>query len=169
MRRLVEGQWRRGVVFIREIVPRRLITWIANGLYQENYITLPMRQQFSERHEPVRAEYGWRFQKQWMRLWCESSAGWDSPVAIDEGSEAEFLTEHYWGYTKISQDRTKEYEVRHPSWRVWPLENFGFEGDISDLYPGFSDSVTRGKPVSALLAEGSPVEVFEGRKLDDSQ
>jgi len=47
---------RRGVVFIREIVPRRLISWIANGLYQENYMTLQMRQRFSDPHDQVQVE-----------------------------------------------------------------------------------------------------------------
>jgi len=168
VRRLVDGQWRRGVVFIREIVPRRMITWIANGLYQENYMTLPMRHQFSDRHEPVRTEYSWRFQRQWMRLWGESPATWESPVEIDEGSEAEFLTEHYWGFTRVSQGKTKEYEVRHQKWRIWPLEDFGLEGDVSELYPGFSAIMTCGEPISALLAEGSPVEVLEGRDLVDA-
>ena len=167
VRRLFGGQWRRGVVFIREIVPRRLISWIANGLYQENYMTLPMRQRFSDPHDPVQVEYGWRFQSQWTRLWGESLAGWNSPVDIEEGSEAEFLTEHYWGYTKVSQDKTKEYEVRHPSWQVWPLADFGLEGDISGLYPEFSDIMSRGKRFSALLGVGSAVEVFAGRNLVD--
>lgn len=158
---------RRGVVFIREIVPRRLISWIANGLYQENYMTLQMRQRFSDPHDKVQVEDGWRFQSQWTRLWGESLAGWNSSVDIEEGLEAEFLTEHYWGYTKVSQDQTQEYEVCHPSWQVWPLADFGLEGDVSCLYPEFSDIISRGKRFSALLAVGSAVEVFAGRNLID--
>src|SRR5688572_6934416 len=32
---------KRGVVFIQEIVPKSMITWVANTLYREHYTTLP--------------------------------------------------------------------------------------------------------------------------------
>jgi uncharacterized protein YqjF (DUF2071 family) len=38
VRRKVEGTWRRGVTFVKEIVPRRLIAWVARGLYAEPYV-----------------------------------------------------------------------------------------------------------------------------------
>ena len=166
VRRLVDDQWRRGVVFIREIVPRLMIACVANCLYGEHYITLPMKHSRSEKKEPVQVEYGWRFCRQPMRMWGRSEQGWQEPVEMESGSEAEFLTEHYWGYTRVSDNHTNEYEVRHPTWRIWPLTEFGFEGDVTDLYREFSDIVGKTKPVSALLAEGSQVEVFKGRKLE---
>src|SRR6185295_4061969 len=33
--------WRRGVVFVKEIVPRAAIAWTARWLYDENYVALP--------------------------------------------------------------------------------------------------------------------------------
>jgi hypothetical protein len=162
VRRLVDRQWRRGVVFIREIVPKRLITWVANGLYRENYITLPMRSFFTNRQDSVGAEYQWKYRGQWLTMRGRSPVDWDSAIEIAEGSEEEFFTEHYWGYTRKSIESTAEYEVRHPRWCMWPLEDFGFEGNVSDLYPGFSEILMQREPVSALLADGSPVEVFGG-------
>ena len=35
------GQTKRGVVFIKEIVPRHILTFIANTFYKEHYQTLP--------------------------------------------------------------------------------------------------------------------------------
>ncbi len=40
--------WKRGVVFIKEIVPRRAITAVANTLYGEKYATLSMRHRWEE-------------------------------------------------------------------------------------------------------------------------
>lgn len=37
------GEWKRGVVFIKEIVPRPALTWVANAVYKENYETMPMK------------------------------------------------------------------------------------------------------------------------------
>ncbi len=36
-------EWRRGVVFIKEIVPKPAIAFVANTLYNENYQSLPMK------------------------------------------------------------------------------------------------------------------------------
>src|SRR6185503_10721641 len=38
-----QGEWKRGVVFIKEIVPRAALAFVANTLYNENYETMPMR------------------------------------------------------------------------------------------------------------------------------
>jgi hypothetical protein len=43
VRRKSADTWRRGVVFIRELVPRRAIALIARTCYGENYIALPMK------------------------------------------------------------------------------------------------------------------------------
>src|ERR1700738_2719738 len=43
VRRIVDGAERRGVVFIKEIVPRRFIAWTARTFYNESYVALPMR------------------------------------------------------------------------------------------------------------------------------
>ncbi|HKD03053.1 MAG TPA: DUF2071 domain-containing protein, partial [Terriglobales bacterium] len=43
VRRMEGSEIRRGVVFIREIVPRRAIATVARNLYGERYVALPMR------------------------------------------------------------------------------------------------------------------------------
>src|SRR4030095_17157030 len=43
VRRHVDGELRRGVVFIRELVPRRAIALVARLLYNEPYRAPPMR------------------------------------------------------------------------------------------------------------------------------
>src|SRR5262245_39598094 len=45
VRRNAHDGWRRGVVFVKEIVPHRAIAWLARALYNENYVALPMRHQ----------------------------------------------------------------------------------------------------------------------------
>ena len=41
VRRKGPDGWRRGVVFIKELVPRRAIAWTARTFYNENYVALP--------------------------------------------------------------------------------------------------------------------------------
>ena len=43
VRRKSADTWRRGVVFIRELVPRHAIALIARACYGENYLAVPMK------------------------------------------------------------------------------------------------------------------------------
>ena len=43
VRRKSANEWRRGVVFVRELVPRRAIALVARTFYGEPYLALPMR------------------------------------------------------------------------------------------------------------------------------
>lgn len=158
VRRHANGEVRRGVVFIREIVPRRAIAHIARVVYNENYVHLPM----AHRIEKGTAEYRWRVGSKWNRLFVETSGA--GAFAAD-GSCDQFITEHYWGYAKQRDGGTVEYEVEHPPWLVWPAARAGFEGDMTSLYGAEFASVLQRPPDSALLADGSRVAVYAGRRI----
>jgi uncharacterized protein YqjF (DUF2071 family) len=55
-----KGEWKRGVVFIKEIVPRSALTFIANTLYHENYETMPMRHVWEKTIDKLRIAYIWK-------------------------------------------------------------------------------------------------------------
>lgn len=78
------------------------------------------------------------------------------------GSEQEFITEHYWGYTAQRNGRTLEYQVEHPRWRVWDAESAELNCDIAGLYGDAFVPILKRAPSSALLAEGSAVRVGKG-------
>lgn len=153
-----EEGWRRGVTFVREIVPRRTITAVANALYNENYITMPMRHELA----PGLARYEWKHAGRWNRVEARTSG---DPCALVVGSEAEFITEHYWGYTAQRDGGTIEYKVEHPPWLVWPDPVVSYDVDGAAIYGPEFGRVLEGNPTSAFLAEGSPVVVFRGRRL----
>lgn len=165
-RRAEDGSWRRAVVFVRELVPRQLIAWGARWLYQEPYRTVPMRHDVemeeASRGGPGRAAYAWRFGGRWQGLEARTLG---MPAIPPADSEASFITEHYWGYTRLRNGRTREYRVSHAPWRVWEAAEGRLDCDASALYgSGFADSLA-GSPCSAFVAEGSPVTVHVGRTL----
>ena len=80
------------------------------------------------------------------------------------GSHEEFITEHYWGYTKRSAG-TSEYGVEHEQWRLQPATQWRFEADVASLYgPQFVEAL-RTAPRSGFIAEGSPIVVRRGGRL----
>ena len=163
VRREHAGEVRRGVVFIREIVPRWAIAFVARTVYNENYVALPMRHEIRAAGDGgVTAEYRWRT-SQWNSI---RVAVQGEPALAADGSEEQFITEHYWGYAAQPDGGCVEYRVTHPAWRVWSATRGEFEGDVEGLYGKDMASVLRGEPASAFLAEGSAVAVMRGRRLE---
>jgi len=164
VRRREQGEWRRGVVFIRELVPRRAIAWTARWWYNEPYRALPMRHtvERTSTGDACAARYEWRRAGTWDGL-ALRAAGDLSPLQPD--SEAEFITEHYWGYTRQRDGSSIEYRVEHPRWRVAPAADVELRCDVEALYGrAFADALAQ-PPRSAFVADGSAVTVFRPRRL----
>lgn len=168
VRREVAGEVRRAVTFLRELVPRRAIAAVAKLTYNEPYTALAMRHRLGEidaaTGAPGIVEYGWRRRGAWSRLSVEP-VGTGRP--LEAGSEEEFITEHYWGYTRQRDGGTVEYRVEHPRWRVWRVRNARVEGDLASVYGTELASVLAGAPASAFLADGSAVSVLAPERLSN--
>ncbi len=162
VRRADGAQVKRGVVFIKEIVPRRAIAWVARTFYNENYVALPMDHRIDIGEGTVAAEYWWKFSELGNRIALKASG---SPVLPAAGSQEEFITEHYWGYARQRDGGTMEYQVEHSRWRVWNACDFRVEADFKTLYGPQLGELLKQRPASAFLAEGSPVTVYCGRKI----
>ena len=162
VRRKVGGEERRGVCFIAEIVPKRAIAWTARLLYGENYRRFPMEHRVAEHGLGKTAEYGWRVGNRSCRLFVHAG---DEPGYPHEGSLEQFITEHYWGYSKQRLGGSLEYRVTHVPWRVAVAASSRFEGDAKTTYRAVFAEILRGKPDSAFLAEGSSVEVSAGEGI----
>ena len=154
LRRTADGI-RRGVSFVRELVPRRAIALIARTFYGEPYLALPMRHSFAQTRLGISVEYQWCREQDWETL-AMTGSGDPQPAATD--SHEEFITEHYWGYT-AAQPRLSEYRVDHPRWRLWTAATWKFDADVAALYGSDFVATLSGEPASAFIADGSPVEV----------
>jgi uncharacterized protein len=165
VRRAGNGAVRRGVTFIRELVPRRAIALLARAAYNEPYAYCPMRSRAPAEpsvDEAGAVEYAWRFGSRWHSVQVQS-VGQAAPV--EAGSEEEFITEHFWGYTAQRDGSAIEYEVRHPSWRVWQVTGASLDCDVGAVYGAPFVEALSVRPCSAFLAEGSEVTVSGGRRF----
>jgi uncharacterized protein YqjF (DUF2071 family) len=164
VRRKAADGWRRGVVFVKEIVPRLAIAGVARLLYGEKYVALPMRHSITG--DPTRGgmyvTYGWRRRGRWNGIGAVVSG---APQEAAPGSEEEFITEHYWGYSSLRGGGAVEYRVEHPRWKVWPLLRPVLDCDVAALYGERFAGPLAGEPSSAFLADGSAVTVFKGVRI----
>ena len=158
VRREMENEMRRGVTFLREIVPRHAIALVANALYNERYIALPMRHNVDEEG----TEYSWRFNNRWNSVRAQTGGDWQE---LQEDSIEEFIAEHYWGYATQRDGGCMEYRVEHPRWRVKQTTNAELDCNIAALYGAPYQAVLQSTPASAFIADGSPVTVYRGVRL----
>ena len=151
--------WRRGVVFIKEIVPKPALTFVANTIYKEHYETMKMSHVWKESEGSLDVAYEW-----WKGGLCNKISVVTDPIAthIEKGSESEFITEHYWGYTKVDDKRSFEYEVTHPKWECYKVKDYSIEVDYGLVYGHQFSFLNEQKPKSVMLAEGSEITV-EGK------
>jgi len=162
LRFYVKKDDRRGVVFIKEIVPKWAIAYLARRLYNENYTSLPMKHHIEQKETAISAEYAWQFNKRWQRMSLQCQGEPYLPIA---GSEEEFITEHFWGYSTQRDKGIMEYQVEHPRWRIWKAQQCYVDVEMKDLYGAAFAPFLENKPASAFLAEGSDVVVSKGRAL----
>lgn len=157
-----DGEQRRGVVFIRELVPRRAIATVARLFYEEPYSTARTRHTVVQSPDALHVSYGWRLAGTEHSIDIEAEP---AALPIAPGSEEEFITEHYWGYTKRRHGRTSAYQVEHPRWLCYPIRRYTIDADFAALYGESFAFLNSREPDSVLLAEGSAVSVFAGSTL----
>ena len=110
VKRFENNTWKRGVVFIKEIVPKPgPTTFIANNIYNEHYETLPMNHHWKKNNFNRTVSYQWKKNNIWYSFMVKITTLKSS--IIKPNSEFEFITEHYWGYAKVSESVTNEYEL----------------------------------------------------------
>jgi uncharacterized protein YqjF (DUF2071 family) len=165
LRFYVRRSTKRGVVFIRELVPKYLVAAIARLAFNEKYSCVAMshRIEYGDDHENVKAEYSWGSgaDRSLMRIETEGES-----FLPGEDSVSQFITEHFWGYAAQPDGGCLEYEVQHPRWNVRSAKLAGFSGNAAALYgPEIAECLMR-EPDSAFLAEGSPVTVFKGKRIN---
>jgi uncharacterized protein YqjF (DUF2071 family) len=162
------SSWKRGVGFISEIVPKPIISIMANVLYNEHYSTALMKHQIINSEDALSVSFDWK----------KGNTGWNhmqvnaekETVAILPGSEASFILEHYWGYNKLNARTSIEYGVEHPSWQIHPVKTVALQADIKKLYgAAFAPFIEDITPRSVFLAKGSDVIVRKPLRITSAK
>ncbi len=156
------GEWKRGTVFIQEIVPKLAISFIANTVYHEKYATKKMKHSLVEKADELFLSYQWKHNSKWNKIEANAES---LAVPMLAGSEEEFIAEHYWGYSKFNDDTTFEYNVQHSAWKVFPVKKYCIDCNFGSLYGSEFATLDQTKPNSVFVAEGSAISVLKKRKL----
>jgi uncharacterized protein len=161
VKRIENGEIKRGVVFINETVPYKPVAWLANKLYKEHYIAIPTRNMISYSESQKSVRYEWKIENRWNHLEVKTGI---SKAEMKSDSIEEFIFEHYYGYTKINNQLSQEYRVNHPRWHVNEVKDYSIDCDFKSMYGSDFSYLSDRQPDSVIIAEGSPVTVDWKRK-----
>lgn len=158
-----DGELRRGVVFIRELVAKQLVATVAKTIYDEPYQRVSLSHEINLCEETGgTVTYRWGNGENQIAITGTVSG---PAELLQPGSQEEFITEHYWGYTKRKNGSTSEYPVLHPRWKVWKCDSASLKGDTTQHYGAQFAEILNRDPSSALIAVGSAVQVFHGQSI----
>ena len=159
VKRLRDEKWERGVVFIKEIVPKFAIAVLARKIYNENYVCYPMGHILNKDENKFEIGYSWKSYHKWNSIYAQLNP---TSQALKTNSMEEFITKHYFGYVAQKNGSTIEYEVEHPPWELWNVLNYKVDVDFSANYgPEFTQSLNQA-PCSVFAAVGSKISVRHG-------
>lgn len=150
------NQIKRGVVFINETIPYKLVAWVANKLYKEHYTVVPTKHEIRIQKTKQKIKFQWFLNDKWNSVFVEAETKSDK---MKNETLEKFIYEHYYGYTKINEFQTEEYQLQHPSWNVHKVINYSIDCDFEAMYGKTFSVLNQTKPKAVFIAEGSVVEV----------
>jgi uncharacterized protein YqjF (DUF2071 family) len=147
----------RGVMFVREFVPQHFVAWVARVLYNEPYLAAPLTAARREEDGQIRMDYRLTFVGREHHI---GVTGGKPAYRPDENSTEHFFKEHFWGFGITRAGKCLRYRVEHPTWDVYPVQSWDLDFDWKSVYGAEWDFLSREKPMSTVLAVGSPIKVF---------
>lgn len=157
------GEERRGVVFIKELVPKYMIALVANKVYNEPYQAIPMKGKSFARDDKIIMDYEMMMGGQ-LHAWKFIAK--NKPFMPPANSTEHFFKEHEWGFGTNHKGQTMFYRVEHPHWRTYPLEErFELKVDFGMIYGDKWSFLNHQIPYNIMVAEGSDIKVFPGKPL----
>ena len=157
-----QGTWKRGVVFIKEIVPKKAISFVANNIYGENYSTMAMKHFHEDKGDRLSVGYEWKYKDKWNKLSAEVEKRASN---IFENTRECFFADHYWGFTRYSDTKTYHYYVQHPRWQTFKVISHNVDVDFAALYGSDFEFLNKEEPKNILMSKGSQISVQHKMEL----
>ena len=132
------------------------MAWVANKIYNEHYTVVPTKHKIITEKSSRKVIFEWLVNKKWNFITVPTS---NTSKKMKADSLESFIYEHYYGYTKIAENKTEEYKLQHPSWKVNQVMDYNIECDFEAMYGKSFSILNQTKPEAVFIAEGSAVGI----------
>jgi uncharacterized protein len=154
VRRDLGDHMRPGVVFLKEIVPKRAVVWVANR-FGEHFAFAPMSHACTADQVHYKINAGSSINR--VSLCATGDLGPPTP-----GSEQHFVLQREYAYNVSARGQTCEYQVEHPPWHIRRAQGYEIDLDAEQLYGPRLGAALRQPPSAAFLVDGSEACVHRG-------
>ena len=151
----------RGVCFVREFVPSRVVAALAKGIYNEPYRAARMKSWTEETEAEITVRH-----ELWVgaKRHCVEVCGAKPAFRPGVESAEHFFKEHQWGFGRGRDGGLVRYEVVHPEWNIYPVQKVALDWDWAAVYGAEWSILQEAKPYSVVLAAGSVVAVYPKKR-----
>lgn len=164
LRFYVNFNGKRGVVFIREFVPRYCVALVANRIYNEPYHSIQMVHSSATENGNLYCQHQFQYRGRTFSIATQSSTQTFLPA---ESSMEHYFKEHDLGFGVDHSGNSLAYRVDHPIWEIYRDVQVRMDVDFGVLYGEKWNFLKDQKPLNTLLAKGSEVKVFSKMRLSD--
>lgn len=162
VQRKVGDEIRHGVVFIKEIIDKAIVKFVARNLFKENYVQYPMKNHWKESSTQFDIKYEWKLNDKWNSISVKTNK---QPIRTGEDSLERFIAEHYWGYVLVNKTKSLEFKVEHQQWDVYSIIESNINVDFKTVYGKDFSFLSQQKPNSVFLVEGSEVSLGDKKAI----
>jgi uncharacterized protein len=148
----------RGIIFLREFVPRLGVVVGARVRYNEPYERIPMRSHVGPvagRADRLRIRHV--FGDRLSSVTAEVDAVGSLP---DEASDGRWLTHQTFGFGQTRWGGLRQYRVEHPLWPLHTVHRLDLDVDFAGLYGEEWGFLAGATPSHVTFAAGSAVAVY---------
>ncbi|MFI5148500.1 MAG: YqjF family protein [Bacteroidia bacterium] len=157
LRFYVHDKDHKGVVFIREFAPGRLMNTVANTFYKEHYERAQILSKVEGDEKEIRVSY--ILERNGIPYSIQAKAFRNT--FIPEAQTREYFLEHrYYGFSRNGKGKTFKFRVAHPEWELYTLYDYSAGLDFQELFGERFAFLNRQDPVNAMLIKGSDVQMF---------
>ena len=170
LRTYVTDGERRGVQFVRELVPSGIVAAVARLGYNEPYYATPMRSRVADNGRTTRASHRFHWDARdrpelagslrAVREHHVKVTGSTAAHVPPADSEAHHFKEHAWGFGATRRGRLLRYRVDHPVWAVRDVQSVDYDVDFAAVYGKRWAPLNEMRPASVVFAVGSAVKVY---------
>lgn len=161
----IDGR-KKGVVFIKELVSKRIMAMMANRFYRQNYSVKNIKYSYIEDRKTATLKYSWGL---FGRNRVKAKLSLVPPVRVKAGSEADYTLHNFVGYANKPDNSTLRYEVTHPAWTLWPVLDWKVGVNFEKSFGKRFAFLSKIKPHSIFVTEGSPIAIYSPSRLPISQ
>ena len=156
LRFYIRDQNHRGVCFIREFVPSAIVSTIARVLYNEPYSSAKMGDTVHRKGPILETQYNLATNDADLKIFVQAE---DQPYLPNENSMEHWFKEHELGVGRNRIGEKISYEVNHPHWNIYPIQNYDISLNWQKIFGSKFEFLAKKKPDSIILAEGSQIKV----------